>query len=219
MHSVKSVPGLDQALDIVTSLTTQPRVSIVGISGFSSAGKTTLCHAIAESRPKDTVRVDCDILSAISLPERQKRIARAAASGDRRRIHVEENPQNWYDWSEIQRAIDALRRKRHFRTMQAWNRQTGHLDALYELSLPESGPVVVLCDCIFLLHDPVRRLFDSLLLVQASDTAIALRRSERAKSPADEKQALERQEMFERPYFRRYAASADMVLVDDRIDN
>lgn len=215
MNSIKSVPGLAQALGTITTLTLQPRVSIVGVSGFSSAGKTTLCNAIVEARPEDTIRLDCDSLSAFSLRERQERIAQAVASGDRRRIHFEKNPQNWYDWHKIQRSIETLRRDRHFLTRRAWNRQTGQLDALYELSLPPSGPVVVLCDCIFLLHAPVRRWFDSVLLVHTSDVAIARRSSERAKSPAAEYQARARRETFERPYFRRYAEFADMVLSQD----
>jgi len=49
-------------------------------------------------------------------------------------------------------------------------------------------------------------------MVQASDEAIALRRRRRARNETAEGAARERQARFERPYFERLHACADLIV-------
>ncbi len=185
-------------------------VTLVGVCGQAGAGKTTLCYRITEAMPDFAVRLDCDRFSAFSHPERQRRIDLAVASGDPARAEAEENPRNWYDWEGISTALRALREKRRFEWDRAWNRDNGLLDARYGISLPSSGPALVLCDCIYLLHDPVRQWFDLTLLVQASAEAVDDRRRRRAKDSADLAKA--RRNRFECPYFEAYGFRADCLV-------
>ncbi|MCK7615926.1 hypothetical protein [Roseibium sediminicola] len=206
-----------QVIDFMASLMRRPDVCVVGVSGFAGAGKTTLCETTVSAYPEQVVRLNCDLFSAFSIQERRERIDNAFASGNPEVIEAEMNPRNWYDWKGIHHAIDGLRQRRAFETNKAWNHTTGLLDAHYSKALPPAGPVVVLCDCIFLLHEPVRTWLEHSLLVQSSHDAIAVRRSNRAKDKEAERQARERQERFEVPYFERHSEYADIVFQDSSL--
>jgi uridine kinase len=185
-------------------------VTLVGVCGHAGAGKTTLCNRITEILPDFAVRLDCDRFSAFSHPERGRRIERALASGDPVLAEAEENPRNWYDWEAISLALQSLQETRTFEWDRAWNGENGLLDARYRISLPASGPALVLCDCIYLLHDPVRRWFDLTLLVQASAASVDERRRRRAGDRADLAKA--RRDRFERPYFEQLGFRADRIV-------
>lgn len=208
----RSVTDLRQVLDAILSMGRGGEIAVVGVCGLAGAGKTTLCKSIVAALPGYAFHLDCDRFSALSLTEREERIALARASGNCAHVNAEENPQNWYDWSGIGAAIDSLRRTRSFEWDRAWNRETGLLDARYSLFLSASGSAVVLCDCIFLLHEPVRAWLDGVIMVQASDEAVALRRRRRARNETAERAARERQARFERPYFERLYACADLIV-------
>lgn len=196
----------------VDALCAQRDVTVLGVCGMAGAGKTTLCRTLLADRPGQAAHLECDLFSTLSHADRQARINRAQATGDRTMIDAEENPQGWYDWDAIGRAIRCLRQDRAFHWTRAWNRQTGELDAGLSVTLPPAGPALLLCDCIYLLHDPVCRWMDGLLLVQAPETVIAERRAGRAGDPEALRRAQDRQERFERPYIDRYTARADLRL-------
>lgn len=191
-------------LDRIMSPNRPDGVVVIGVCGMAGAGKTTFCTALTSRFPDRVFRLNCDLFSALSLSERRDRIQSAHGAGDQQRLHIEQNPQNWYDWEGIHTAVDGLRQHRKFSFDKAWNPGTGQLDARYSLELPRSGQVIVLCDCIFLLHDPVCGWFDHTLLVECDDQLIASRREQRSQNAQAEKDARQRQERFERPYFEQH---------------
>lgn len=210
MSTSSLITDLDDVIALLAETAGQDGVTLVGVCGFAGAGKTTLCNRIAAALPDVAFRLDCDRFSAFSHPERTRRIDAARASGDPARAEEEENPRNWYDWAAIAMALQSLRAVRAFESDRAWNSENGLLNGRYALSLPPAGPAVVLCDGIFLLHDPVPGWLDLTLLVQANAHMIDERRRRRAGDKAD--RAKERRDRFERPYFRTHASRADHVV-------
>ena len=166
---------------------------------------------MALQHPGRVFRLNCDLFSAHSLPERNRRIETARKSGDEKCLYDEENPQNWYDWDRIHVAIQGLRQHRKFSFEQAWNSGTGQLDGRYGIKLPGTGQVFVLCDCIYLLHDPVCDWFDHTLILESSDQIIEARRNRRSKTAQAEQDARQRQDRFERPYFDHHSARAHTI--------
>lgn len=210
MTRTRYIADLHGVMALMGETPQQDSVAIIGVCGFAGAGKSTLCNRITASMPGFAFHLECDRFSAFSYPERRKRIELATGLEDSTRLAAEQNPLNWYDWEGISTAIRSLRGMRGFETRRAWNSQTGLLDATYGLSLPSSGPAVVLCDCIFLLHEPIRRWFDLTLLVESDVNAIHERRKRRAGDQADIAKA--RQDGFERPYFEEFGILADRIV-------
>ena len=188
-------------------------VIVVGVCGMAGAGKTTLCSTLALQHPGRVFGLNCDLFSAHSLSERRHRIETTRNSGNEKCLYDEENPQSWYDWDRIHEAIQDLRQHRRFSFEQAWNPRTGQLDAHYGIELPSTGQMFVLCDCIYLLHDPAYGWFDHMLILESSDQIIAARRKSRCKTTQAEQDARQRQDRFERPYFKRYAERAQTNLI------
>ncbi|WP_153771089.1 AAA family ATPase [Labrenzia sp. CE80] len=212
MTDTTDLSNFESALDQINIPESGKDVVVVGVCGMAGAGKSTFCEALAEKRPRRVFRFNCDLFSALSLSERTSRIEAARRSGDPVRLLNEEDPLNWYAWDEIHKAIEALRHRREFSFNQAWNRETGQLDARYDLFLPGDGQAIVLCDCIFLLHHPVRTWFDHILLIEASAEIIASRRARRSSDAQVERHAQERQKKFEMPYFKVNREFADAIL-------
>lgn len=198
-------------LESFKPITQTKHITVIGVCGFAGAGKTTLCQALVQNNPERVLRLDCDRFSAFSHTERATRIRRARASGNAMLLNAEENPMNWYDWDGILSAIQCLRLNRKFETNRAWNRETGELDAPYKLSTDSDDQVVVLCDCIFLLHKPVRTWLDGTLLVDCRKKALASRRKCRSKSAVLEHEAWRRYELFEAPYFEEHTEQIDAI--------
>lgn len=185
---------------------------VIGVCGFAGAGKTTLCRALSQAWPHRFLWLECDLLSALSYWDRTARIEQARASGDPACLEAEENPVNWYDWYGIKTAIQGLRQRGQFETHRAWNQKSGELDAFYAVQRrADDCPVTILCDCIFLLHAPVRHWLDATVLIESAQKSQKSRRALRAKNADAELAAMQRYERFELPYFQRHRCNADVV--------
>jgi hypothetical protein len=134
---------------------------VIEVSGLSNAGKTTLCRELVEMMPTKVVQLRCDDFSAWSYADRNSRIRAARVSGDPEALAFEENPMNWCGWEDLAWALDRLRLEGTVRFDRAWNKANGELNALLEVRLPERHGVAILCDGIFLLHEPVRQRLDN----------------------------------------------------------
>jgi len=211
MTGTTVLPDFDTVIERVKGCCAADRVAAIGICGPGGTGKSTLCRRILQELPAVARHLDCDLFSAFSYLERQHRIEAAIASGDPMRRAREENPLFWYDWDGIGQAVRSLRASRSFTLDRAWNRETGMLDATYTVSLPEEGPALVLCDCIYLLHDPVRRWFDATLLLQANHEQIEERGRRRAQNTATARYMERLAATYTVPYFSAHAAHADYV--------
>ncbi|KEQ08966.1 AAA family ATPase [Pseudorhizobium pelagicum] len=199
---VKHVEILTQAADVV----------VVGVCGFPGAGKTTLCQHIAEMSGVEVVRLDCDLFSTESYSQRQANLAEALKSGSQERIEDAENTQNWYAYDEIARAITDLKSHRRCTYDRAWNRNTGELDERYHLEASLAGPVIVLCDCIYLLHPPIRDALDCAIFVDAPEAVRFARGRVRSRGDANLAERMERISVrYTAPYFTRYADQATIV--------
>ena len=124
---------------------------------------------------------------------------------------AEENPIHWYAWDAIGTALGSLRTTRTFTYEYGWNRQSGELDEDYTFSLPPAGPALVLCDCIYLLHSPVRRWFDATVYVDAPFELTIERGRERSMDAARISYMERLHRTYSKPYFSKYSSSADWV--------
>ena len=193
-------------------------VLLIGVCGPAGAGKTTLCNEILATQRLNAFRLDCDQFSTHSLAQRQARIADARASGLPNRIAAAENPQHWYAFDDIRTALGDLKSHRTHSCLKAWNRETGERDALYCVTLPEGGLSVVLCDGIYLLHDPVSTMFDLTVLVDTPAGVLRARGLARSKGDTARAAFMERlHETYAAPDFRDLAERADVVFRPARL--
>lgn len=205
------IKSLADLVDRITPHCMPDQVRIIGVAGLSGAGKTTLCRAIVAAHPGVAHHLECDRFSAFSYSERQSRLDKATKSGNSAAILAEENPRHWYAWDALEHALSSLRSSRIFAYDRAWNKRTGMLDDNYALALPPGGPALVLCDCIYLLHPPVRQWFDMTVYVEAPFGLTVDRGLARA--PNSQRAAyMERlHRTYSLPYFEDHAANADLV--------
>lgn len=194
-------------------------VLLLGVCGPPGAGKSTLCKEMLQTFSGTAFHFICDRFSKYAYVEREKRIAAAVARASPRDIEAEENPCHWYDWEGIGIALRDLREKRTFVYPHGWNRQSGERDEPYEGRLAGSGPVLVLCNGIYLLHSPVQSWFDRVLLVDASLDQTLERGRNRGRSQG-EPGRVARMERLTRtyavPYFVENAQHADWGYRPDR---
>lgn len=125
---------------------------------------------------------------------------------------AEENPQYWYAYDRIAAALADLRNRGSHVCTTAWNGQTGALDARADWAFDRRKPALILCDGIYLLHEPVISALDASLRVCADDDVIARRGMARARG--DEARAATMQDLAARystPYFARYDGDADWM--------
>ena len=132
----------------------------VGVSGLGGSGKSTLCRRLSEHFSGRAFHFECDLFAKYGTVERRRRIADALESGDPITIEQEENPKNWYGWDDIEKTLEGLRRKGSYVFAHGWNQQTGEKDKEAVFQLPNNEHPILLVDCIYLLHDPVRNWFD-----------------------------------------------------------
>lgn len=210
------IQSLEELLGLLEDRMQQAEdVLVLGVCGLGGAGKTTLCRQIIARCRHPAVHLDCDRFSRHSFRQRRMLIAEALASGLPERVAMEENPCNWYAFDAIGAALRDLRSSRQHTCTRAWNKRTGELDDEYHIVLPPDVPSVILCDCIYLLHDPMPAALDVALLV---DTPLAMITERgRARSKGDDARAADMERLMRTyaiPYFSKYARTADWVLRD-----
>ncbi len=181
----------------------------VAVSGFAGAGKTTLCRSLMQALAGKARHFECDRFSSLGFNDRERRIAEHEngldGSGNM------ENPLHWYDWTEIGAALSALRRERWSEFNRAWNPNSGELDARYTLDLREHQSSLVLCDGIFLLHEPVRSWFDATVVVDCPEPIRRARGEGRTKDPDRRAYMNSLEKTYCEPYFQEHSRYADLV--------
>lgn len=214
MHNTpKQITDLDTLTARLRQKTRHNDITIVAVCGFAGAGKTTLCRSILEALSDTAYHFECDRFSRYSFKEREKRIAEQIV--DLETCADEENPRHWYDWNEIEKALDGLRKQRRFDFCRAWNPASGELNAHYALHLGEDEQVLVLCDGIFLLHEPVRDWFDATIYVDCPAPLRHSRGLQRAKDPEWHAYMMHLERTYCEPYFREFSSCADDVYRSD----
>lgn len=207
------IAGLDDLAAWVRSKAGAERLLIIGVCGYPGAGKTTLCKSLSAGHPNHVFHFECDRFSRHSFLEREHRIARALRSGGQ--SNPEENPLAWYAWKDIEAALAGLRAKGSFVYPHGWNRKTGELDETYAISVPVNRPAVVLCDCIYLLHPPVRGWLDAVVLVD-TPLDLTLDRGRARANDAGRAAYMERlTRTYTVPYFAAHRAMANVLFSAD----
>lgn len=202
----------DDLLQRLETETATKSVIIVGICGLAGAGKTTLCQQLTAISKFNIVHLNCDLFSSHSYADRQAIIENAYASGINEHIAFVENPQNWYAYDDIITAIHGLRANGHYSYNRAWNGKTGELDGHYNIALPENTPSIVLCDGIYLLHEPVRTALDLTILVDAPVEVTVQRGHKRSNSNTGHFMSMERlRQAYTMPYFEAISGHADIL--------
>lgn len=189
------------------------RPAIVGVCGYPGAGKTTLCKSLIAACPGIFFHLECDRFSRHSLADRNSLVGRANSKNDTR--DAVENPQNWYAWEAIQAALAGIRDHGSFAYPHGWNRKTGELDETYAISLPRRQPVVLLCDCIYLLHPPVRGWLDAAILVDTPLDLTLERGQSRSKDSARAAYMERLARTYTTPYLAAHGAAADVLFSPD----
>lgn len=158
-----------------------------------------------------TARLTCDLFSTHSYRHRQELIA-SAYSGCQTEIDAAENPRDWYDYDAIAFAISDLKQARAHRYERAWNSETGELDGVYNILLPEQGPGIILCDGIYLLHWPIRQALDITIRIDAPTDVLDQRGLVRSKGDVERaKKHSDVRERFATPYFEQHGFLADIA--------
>ncbi|MCY0092521.1 hypothetical protein [Hoeflea ulvae] len=189
------------------------RAAIIGVCGYPGAGKTTLCRTLTAASANRVFHFEGDRFSSLSLCEREAQIAGALHAG--LPADAAENPLDWYDWEAIKAALSGIRSRGRFTFPHGWNRTTGELDEPYGITLPAHGPAVLLCDCIYLLHQPVRKWLDALILVDTPLEVTLERGRARSKDPARAAYMERLTRIHAVPYFTAHQAAADMIFTND----
>ena len=212
MQAISTIQTVDEVISRVAASLKGTEVFVIGICGMAGSGKTTICNKILETCPFNAVRLDCDQFSSHSYAERKELIEDAVAAGVRQRIEFEENPKNWYSYQDIISALHSLKSNRIHTFDRAWNKQTGELDAHYQLALPGNGPSMILCDSIYLLHHPIRSELDLVILVDTPEEVITERGLQRSKGDTTRAAYMERlRRLYSVPYFAALRHHADLV--------
>lgn len=121
---------------------------------------------------------------------------------------------NWYAWEAIETALFDIRANGRFTYPHGWNRKTGELDQDYSITLPAHEPAVLLCDCIYLLQQPVRNWLDAVILVDTPLSVTLARGQARSKDPARAAYMERLTRTYAMPYFAIHKAPADLVYAD-----
>jgi uridine kinase len=212
MQHPERITDLDALLGWVHSKSRPDHPAIIGVCGYPGAGKTTLCKALTAAPGNRIVHFDCDRFSRLSFTERETHIAEALITDTP--DDAAENPLNWYAWEAIEAALHGIRIKGRFTYPHGWNRKTGELDEDYSITLPENEPALLLCDCIYLLHPPVRDWLDAVILVDTPLNVTLARGQARSKDPARAAYMERLTRTYTVPYFATHMAAADLIFAD-----
>jgi uridine kinase len=151
---------IPQVITEIVAASAQHVPLVVGVAGLSNAGKTTLCQLLTSELAGRVLHLRCDDFSVHSYRQRSLRA---------------EDPRDWCAWDDVQAVLQVLRVSHRAAYDRGWNRETGELNVHLDLRLPDHPNPVVLCDGSYLLHSPVRDMFDRLLFVD-TPVEIALER-------------------------------------------
>ncbi|MDX3925321.1 MAG: AAA family ATPase [Shinella sp.] len=185
---------------------------VVGVCGMAGSGKTTLCNKMIDTLPLNAVRLDCDQFSSRSYAQRQTLIEDATKSGIPQQIEFAENPKHWYCFKDIIAALHDLKTNRIHIHDRAWNRQTGELTGRYRIALAGDGPSVILCDCIYLLHPPIRAELDIAIMVETPEELVTERGLQRSKGDVSRAAYMERlRQRYTVPYFQALRDQVDIA--------
>ncbi|WP_417415019.1 hypothetical protein [Hoeflea sp.] len=209
----RRITNHDALLAWLKSKSAPDRPVIIGVCGYPGAGKTTLCKAMATDPETPIFHFDCDRFSKLNFMERETHIARAL-TGDTP-DETAENRLNWYAWGAIEAALDGIRTRGCFTYPHGWNRTTGELDQAYGITLPAHEPAVLLCDCIYLLHPPVRDWLDAVVLVDTPLSVTLARGQTRSKDPARAAYMERLTRTYTVPYFAAHGAAADLIFAGE----
>ncbi|UCA46850.1 hypothetical protein [Pseudochrobactrum sp. XF203] len=203
---------IDELRQQLVSEAANKNILVAGICGLAGAGKTTLCRQLTALSGFNIVHLSCDRFSSHSHADRQASIDRAYTSGITEHIAFTENPQNWYAYDDIIAAIHALRAHGHYSYNRAWNGKTGDLDGHYNIALPENAPSIVLCDGIYLLHEPISTALDLTILVDAPVEVTMQRGHKRSNGNTGHFMSMERlRQTYTMPYFEALSGQADIL--------
>jgi uridine kinase len=202
--------------DLVRLIDEQGRAKrlIVFVCGFGGAGKTTFCHELSSKLPCSALVFETDWYAKYATNERRERIKSAVASQDPKLVEQEENPKNWYDWTEVVSALSSLRETGHLALRNGWSQRTGEKELSIDLELPCNEASVILCDGIYLLHDEVRSVADLIVML---DTPIVdcLDRTAMRDSHRSSREYLEYKaallEKYDKPYFEQFGKNAHVL--------
>ena len=188
-------------------------VRAFGICGLGGTGKSTICRKVAEQYAPNALIIETDWYLALPSSARKRSILTALDKHDIEELNRWSDPSAWYDWEAFVQDIDRLRQTGKLHLNSAWRQSTGEKDLVVELQISDPPRTVILIDGIYLLHEPIRRLLDCVMVIEDSSDNARKRAEARDLHRAEgDYLAFKARlaESFDVPYFERLSALADI---------